>query len=94
MKCFLRTNSLEIREALKKNGLTVCICAEFEKSEWLTYAPNAPYNIHGVYPAEDDEPEAYYFGNKDTFKEIFLANNKDFIDCGEDVEFFIRTIKR
>lgn len=93
MKCFLRTNSEKIRGLLKEAGITVCVCAAFPQSEWLVHSsPSMPYSVHGVYPADDDEPEGIFFGNKDNFKEIFLRDHKDYVDCGEDVELFIKTI--
>ena len=94
MKCFLRTNSPEIRKQITNAGITVCICASFPQSEWLTYSEANPvYHVHGVYPADDDEPEKFYFGDKSNFKEIFLEGAKDYLDCGEDVELFIKTVK-
>lgn len=94
MKCFLRTNSEEIRNLLEKVGISVCVCAAFPQSEWLVHSsPNTPYSVHGVYPADDDEPERVFFGNKDNFKEVFLQDRKDYVDCMEDVELFIKTIK-
>lgn len=95
MKCFLRANSPEIRKKLEENEIKVCTCCEFEDSEWISYSQATPGIVHGVYPGDDEEEwgTERIFGNKDTFKEVFLSEHKNYIDCGEDVDLFIRTIK-
>ena len=93
MKCFLRTNSPKILRKLTKADILVCVCSGFNDAEWLSYNEIA---VHGVYPGDDEEElgTELIFGTKDTFKDIFLEQNKDYVDCGEDVELFIETIKR
>lgn len=95
MKCFLRANSLEIRSKLEENGISACVCCAFSNADWLSYSEVTPNIVHGVYPGDDEEEwgTERIFGNKDTFKEIFLSEHKNYIDCGEDVDLFIRTIK-
>lgn len=95
MKCFLRANSPEIRNRIEENGIKVCVCCTFPVAEWLNYSEVTPNIVHGVYPGDDEEEWGTegLFGNKSTFKDIYLAEHKDYIDCGEDVELFIETIK-
>lgn len=95
MKCFLRTNSPEIRSKLEESGLIVCACCSFPTTEWLVYS-GVPPSVHGVFPGNDEEEWGTegLFGNKDTFKDVFLSNHKDYIDCGENVGLFIETIKK
>lgn len=91
MKCFLRTNSPEIRDRIPKEcDILVCGCALFPESEWLCFS--GVNGVHGVFPADDPVYQSL-FGTKDNFKELFLERHKDFVDCGEDVELFIKTIK-
>lgn len=92
MKSFLRTNSKEIRARILNEGIECCPCSEFLDAEWL-YFSNA--KVHGVYPGNDEEEPGteFIFGNKDNFKNIFLADHTDCIDCGEDVDLFIKMIK-
>lgn len=43
----LKTVSPQILDRLRENGLTVCICCEFEGVAWLTFSPGLPFDIHG-----------------------------------------------
>lgn len=93
MKCFLRANSKEIRDRLHEEKIYVCSCASYKDAEWLV-CDKPPY-VHGVYPGNDEEEigTEVVFGNKDTFKDVFLSLRRDYVDCGEDVESFIKAIK-
>lgn len=94
MKCFLRSNSPEIRKKLEENGIEVCVCCEFEGSEWISYSQATPGTVHGIFPGDNEELWSEdYFGTKETFKDIFLRDAQDYKDCGEDVDLFIKTIK-
>lgn len=96
MKCFLRTNSPEIRNKLEENGITVCVCATFQSAEWLSHSGiNKRFQVHGIYPGDNKEEWGTegVFGNKNNFKDIFLSDHNDYIDCGEDTDLFIETIK-
>lgn len=97
MKCFLRMNSPEIRKKLEDNGISVCICTEFPNAEWLSHAGiPMPFQVHGVYPGNEEKEigSEKIFGNKGNFKDLFLASNKDAVDCGTDVDLFISTINK
>lgn len=95
MKCFLRANSPEIRKKLEENGVSVCICCTFPTAEWISYCAATINRVHGVYPGDDEDEWGTegLFGNGSNFKDVFLADHKDYVDCGEDVELFIETIK-
>lgn len=96
MKCFLRANSTEIRQRLKDSGIEACICTTFNNAEWLSYSEcGKSLEVHGIYPGNDKEEwgTERIFGNKDNFKEVFLSNNRDYMDCGEDIDLFIKAIK-
>lgn len=59
---FITDNSKEIRNKLKEAGFTICDCAEFEDSIWLTYHPDykMPFDIHGTgYTDKGDWEEKY-----------------------------------
>lgn len=91
MKCFLRANSPEIRLELAKAIIPLCRCTKFEDAEWLSYNGEV---VHGVMPGDDEEEfgtEAI-FGNKNNFKEIFLAEHKDYVDCEKNINLFIKLI--
>lgn len=89
MHCFLRTNSEEVRDRIKNSDIDVCSCCSFTDAEWLYGSHNS---VHGIFPAKEGDWDAKYFGTKENFKEMFLTNNPDCVDCGEDVELFIKTI--
>lgn len=48
---FIKQNSPEIRNKLKKSGFSVCICSTFDDSIWLSYhsypEDELPFDIHG-----------------------------------------------
>lgn len=59
---FITDNSKEIRNKLKESGFTICVCAEFKDSIWLTYHPNCKvtFDIHGTgYTDKGDWEEKY-----------------------------------
>lgn len=59
---FITDNSKEIRNKLKELGFSICICAEFKDSVWLTYHPDCkmPFDIHGTgYTDKGDWEEKY-----------------------------------
>ncbi len=90
MRCFLRINSSKIREELKKY-VKLCKCTEFEDSEWLEYN-STDGRVHGIFPAEKDSLYIDIFGDKSNFKQKFLENNSNYIDCGKNVKLFIKLI--
>lgn len=61
-KCFIRKNTPELRDKLKKLGYRVCICCTFKDNIWLNnflMVENDP-SIHGmgVWDIEDSQEEA------------------------------------
>jgi hypothetical protein len=59
---FITDNSKEIRNKLKEAEFTICDCAEFEDSIWLTYHPDykMSFDIHGTgYTDKGDWEEKY-----------------------------------
>ena len=59
---FITDNSKEIRNKLKELGFSICVCAEFKDSIWLTYHPDCkmPFDIHGTgYTDKGDWEEKY-----------------------------------
>ena len=93
MNCFLRANSAKIRQTLEDNNIKLCACCSFPDAEWLVYSGYE--SVHGVYPSNDDIKYGTkgLFGNKSTFKAIFLHEHSSYTDCKKDVNLFIKTIK-
>ena len=59
---FITDNSKEIRNKLKETGFSICTCASFKDSIWLTYHPDykMPFDIHGTgYTDKGDWEEKY-----------------------------------
>lgn len=59
---FIKENSPEARRKLEQAGFTICICAKFKDSIWLTYHPEGVFyrDIHGEgYADKGDWDEKY-----------------------------------
>lgn len=90
---FLRLNTQEIRNRLSCAGFQICSCCEFDGSVWLNGSSRDGF-IHGIgYPYED-MPEL-------SPKEVCALTISDekkcgniIVDCGTDVERFIKEVKR
>jgi hypothetical protein len=87
-KCFIRKNTPELQDKLKKLGYRVCICCQFKDNIWLNNfltIKNDP-SIHGigVWDIEDSQEEAL---------NSYLSANANrlnpSIDCGENEELFL-----
>lgn len=92
MKCFLRNNSPEIQQQLEDVGIECCICCNFTEANWLSYSGATPGMVHGIYP-DYAGVESYFGTTWEEEKERFLKDNPESIDCGTDIELFIKTIK-
>lgn len=91
MHYFLRDNSPEILQKIRDAGINTCICCEFKNANWLNYYTFVE-EVHGIYP--DEEREWSNLNTWEGYKEYFLSELKpDSIDCGTDVELFIKLIK-
>lgn len=86
MTLVLKENSPEIREEIKKAGIELCKCAEFENAVWLDFTNHN--GVHGV--GYSDETE----GNLSVEQELtrFQEEVKDIVYC-KDVNEFITKIK-
>lgn len=93
MKCFLKDNSPEIQQQLKDAGIECCLCCEFEDTFWLYYSSITPNIVHGVYPDTDGSSYGWAGKTREEEEKLFLKRNPDVIDCGTDVDLFIKTIK-
>ena len=87
-KCFIRKNTPELRDKLKKLGYRVCSCCESKDNIWLNNfltIKNDP-SIHGigVWDIEDSQEEVL---------NLFLIGNAKHpnpaIDCGDNEELFL-----
>lgn len=57
---FIKENSPEVRKKLKDSGYSVCYCASFKDSIWLSFHPKFPFLIHGEgYCDRGDLDETY-----------------------------------
>ena len=89
--CFLRENSPWILEMLEREGLSICQCTKFEGSIWLDCLNSnvgATFEIHGI--GYHDETECM----KDPIGYHLNHLREGDIDCGIDVETFIKICKR
>ena len=87
-KCFIRKNTPELRDKLKKLGYRVCICCEFKDNIWLNNfltIKNDP-SIHGigVWDIEDSQEEALNLYITENASSLNPA-----IDCGDNEELFL-----
>ena len=87
----LKQNSPEIRQKIKDADISVCICAEFEKSVWLNCYPEekTTFYVHGIGFSDEDWPveQALAFVEHD-----WKQHNTEVIECSS-VEEFITKIK-
>lgn len=98
---FLRANSKEIRKKIREANISVCACAEFEDANWLNCYPRTEmcFDVHGE--GYWDETDLQENRNSEAQHQIFLYELKEhckkynvkYLDCGEDVDLFINTIK-
>lgn len=87
-KCFIRKNTPELRDKLKRLGYRVCSCCESKDNIWLNNfltIKNDP-SIHGigVWDIEDSQEKAL---NLYVTKNAKSSNPA--IDCGENVDLFL-----
>ena len=83
--CFIRMNTPEIRDRLRKFGYNTCPCCTFNNAVWIQ---NFTYNstAHGVGYFEEDPP---YDWNVEKELELFLIQNTHYIDCGTNINLFL-----
>lgn len=90
MTLVLKDNSPEIREEIKKAGIELCKCAEFENAIWLDFTNHN--GVHGV--GYSDETE----GNLSVEQVLknFTAENQDavYFTSVYDFIFAIKQIKK
>lgn len=55
MRAILKTNSVEIRQRLAREGFNLCKCSEYDDKDWLQFTPECYYEIHGVNQILDGE---------------------------------------
>ena len=83
--CFIRKNTLELRNKLLKIGHTLCRCTEFEDADWLSVSNNNDLyrSVHGLGYTD----ETINMSKEDLFNN-FLSNTNH-IDCGTNEELFL-----
>lgn len=88
-RCFIRKNTPELQDKLKKLGYRICCCCKFKDNIWLhNFISNEHdrYEIHGLgaWDVEDNQEEVL---------NLFLIGNAEHpnpaIDCGENEELFL-----
>ena len=88
-KCFIRKNTPELQDKLKKLGYHICSCCKFKDNIWLhnfISDEHDRYEIHGLgaWDVEDNQEEVL---------NLFLIGNAEHpnpaIDCGDNEELFI-----
>lgn len=88
-KCFIRKNTPELQDKLKKLGYHICSCCKFKDNIWLhnfISDEHDRYEIHGLgaWDVEDSQEEVlnlYLIGNAE--------HPNPAIDCGENEELFL-----
>lgn len=88
-KCFIRKNTPELQDKLKKLGYHICSCCKFKDNIWLhnfIMDERARYEIHGLgaWDVEDNQEEVlnlYLIGNAE--------HPNPAIDCGDNEELFL-----
>lgn len=88
-KCFIRKNTPELQDKLKKLGYHICICCKFKDNIWLhnfISDEHNRYEIHGigVWDVEDSQEEALNLYITDN-----AENSNPAIDCGDNEELFL-----
>ena len=79
--CYIRKNTSELRDRLKKLGKEVCVCCTFADNIWL--CSDSKY-VHGIGGFDYVEP----YTQEGALKRFVEENPKD-IDCGENEELFL-----
>ena len=84
--CFIRKNSKEIQKKLADIGYSVCRCANFANSEWLSTLPiNGTVHGKGYFDAEMEFPD--WTVGKELSR--FVSENTSYIDCGTNEDLFL-----
>lgn len=84
----LKVNSSLVRDRIKNSGINLCKCCEFDQSVWLTFG-HGTKKVHGEgYPIE----ELDMYNVEDVLNYLYQTES-DIIDCGYDVEKFIKLCK-
>ena len=84
--CFIRCNSEELRQRLIAIGYSICRCAHFDGSEWLSNLTSNG-SIHGIGYVDKE-----MFGDEwTTDKELdrFLSEKTKGVDCGTNEGLFL-----
>lgn len=88
-RCFIRKNTPELQDKLKKLGYHICCCCKFKDNIWLhnfISDEHDRYEIHGLgaWDVEDNQEEVL---------NLFLIGNAEHpnpaIDCGENIDLFL-----
>ena len=83
-RCFIRKNSKELQDRLRKIGLKICCCCNFEGACWLSFL-HTNGTVHGVGYGNETMPYP-----QDKILELFLGEKDDGeIDCGENEDMFV-----
>jgi len=84
--CFIRINTLELRNKLKDLGYKICVCCEFKDAKWIN---NLIFNstIHGI--GYSDETRLLNNWTVEDELNLFLEENTRYIDCGTNINLFL-----
>ena len=89
MTFLLKKNSEDIRNAIREEGIDVCVCSGFNGAVWLDFTPGCTDSVHGIgYPFEGMTSEETISFTVHEWKQ----NNVEIIEC-KDVHEFIQKIK-
>ena len=87
---FIKENSPEVRKKLEESGYSVCICASFKDSIWLSYHPEGefPFAIHGEGYCDDEDLDKVYSPleriQRNLSKEDQYSNEREFYNTVEE----------
>ncbi len=86
---YIKSNTTELRDILRNEGIDVCPCTEFEGWDWLDYHLSVG-SVHGIPPYETDPILQVECGDR----AIFLAELTSEDVCCESEDEFVELIKR
>lgn len=79
--------SFEDRTIRQDHNCNACICCEFEGTAWLVFRPGLPFDVHGE---GYDFEELRLVGTEANLR-YFEKVTPNYIDCGTDIDKFIKT---
>ena len=85
-RCFIRKNNKALQKKLADIGYSICRCANFANSEWLSTLPiNGTIHGKGYFDSEMELPD--WTVEKELNR--FVYENPSYIDCGTNEDLFL-----